>query len=260
MNRIFIFGLIVLMNLGVPSTATSAPSAKQICTKMIAEGRGGGMSLADCTCTHRVADAVLDDDIKALLFDAWFTGADNTAKLERLPKKARVKRQMRIMQKTLAANCPKAPATPKQMATAGKALALCTKAAPDWQKAQAGFRQAGYAPTRSKKMQSAAKRQRAIILENGAGVVVFLARSGKSNGCFVGVRGMTPKQAFDLAAPIAKSYRAVTNAELGQGLSKEVVEAWRVTNKTPKVFIAAHKQWDVLDVPGAAVSLIYDVK
>ena len=48
---------------------------------------------------------VLDDDIKALLFDSWYTGADNMSALEALPGRNRVELQMRKMDRTLKANC-----------------------------------------------------------------------------------------------------------------------------------------------------------
>lgn len=89
----------------VPGAAQAAPSASQTCKKMIADGRGGAMSQAQCECMYRVADAVFDDDIKALTFDSWYNGTNNMKALEKLPNRARVEKQMRTMQRSLKPNC-----------------------------------------------------------------------------------------------------------------------------------------------------------
>ena len=88
-----------------PNLVSAAPSANQICQKMISEGRGGGMSQSDCLCTYRVADAVLDEDVKSLLFDSWYSGTNNMKAIERLPKQGRVRKQLKTMQRSLKVNC-----------------------------------------------------------------------------------------------------------------------------------------------------------
>lgn len=88
-----------------PDTAVAAPSANQVCQKMISEGRGGGLSQNDCLCTYRVADAVLDEDIKSLLFDSWYNGTNNMQTMELLPNPRRVKKQLGTMQRSLKTNC-----------------------------------------------------------------------------------------------------------------------------------------------------------
>lgn len=98
------------VGLGVASAicagaAAAAPSSKQLCQKIIEAGRGIGQSVAQCQCSFRVADAVLDDDIKELMFDSWYTGANNMAALEKLRPKNRVKKQLRTYVKSLNANC-----------------------------------------------------------------------------------------------------------------------------------------------------------
>lgn len=85
--------------------AAAGPTAKEICKKMIAEGRNGGMTPEDCLCMHRVAENVLDDDVKALMFDSWLNGTNNMAALEALPRRGRVTRQMQKMQKTVEKDC-----------------------------------------------------------------------------------------------------------------------------------------------------------
>ena len=63
------------------------------------------MSQNDCLCIYRVADASLDDDIKALIFDSWYTGNNNLQALEQLPKPGRIEKQLKTMQRSLKTNC-----------------------------------------------------------------------------------------------------------------------------------------------------------
>jgi hypothetical protein len=72
---------------------------------MISDGRANGMSQKDCMCRHRVADAILDDDIKALLFDSWYNGTNNMAAIEKLPNRRRVEKQLKTMQRSIEPNC-----------------------------------------------------------------------------------------------------------------------------------------------------------
>lgn len=103
-SSIYIIAVAMAASMSV-TPAWGAPSANQICTKMIAEGRGGTLDQKACLCTYRVADAVLDSDVKALLFDAWYTGKDNMPALARLGNPQRVKKQLRTMQLSMKANC-----------------------------------------------------------------------------------------------------------------------------------------------------------
>jgi len=90
----------------VTGSANAGPSGAEICRKMIADGRGGDLDQSMCLCTYRVAVAVFDDDIKALLFDSWYNGTNNMSALEKLPGQSRVKKQFRTMKRTLKKNCP----------------------------------------------------------------------------------------------------------------------------------------------------------
>ncbi|WP_424969392.1 hypothetical protein [Dinoroseobacter sp. S76] len=85
--------------------AHAAPSAREICQKMIADGRAGGMDQAKCECTYRVADAILDDDVKTLLFEAWYTGKDNMQAVAQLPGQSRIRKQFKTMERSLEPNC-----------------------------------------------------------------------------------------------------------------------------------------------------------
>ena len=84
---------------------TFAQNAQQTCAKMEAEARLGPLTKAQCECTYAVALKVLDPDIQELLFDAWYTGANNMAKVEQLKPRARVERQFRTMANTLQRTC-----------------------------------------------------------------------------------------------------------------------------------------------------------
>ncbi|MFY0618598.1 hypothetical protein [Shimia sp.] len=82
-----------------------------------------------------------------------------------------------------------------------------------------------------------------------------------SRYCHVGLRNMTPQQSYNLAQPLVKKFNAKTNAEHGNGLSDQVVQAWRVQNVgPPTVTIGAYKTWPSNtgkwpETPGAAVTL-----
>ena len=72
---------------------------------MIADGRGGELNQEGCLCIHGVAVSVLDNDIKALLFDSWYNGTDNMQRVAELPRQGRVRRQFRSLQQEIRTNC-----------------------------------------------------------------------------------------------------------------------------------------------------------
>ncbi|WP_108128178.1 hypothetical protein [Gemmobacter caeni] len=92
----------ILLSVG---PAAAAPSGAEICKKMIREGRANGMDQRKCLCAHRLAEATLDDDITALLFDSWYRGVNNMSAIERLPNQSRVKKQIATMALTLETRC-----------------------------------------------------------------------------------------------------------------------------------------------------------
>ncbi|MDA7964991.1 hypothetical protein [Ruegeria sp.] len=89
----------------VPSVAFAEPTPQEVCQKMIEEDRSGDIVMEECLCTYQVADTVLDDDIKALLFDAWYTGNNNTEKMKALPNPKRINKQFKTMERTMRKNC-----------------------------------------------------------------------------------------------------------------------------------------------------------
>lgn len=105
-----------------------------------------------------------------------------------------------------------------------------------------GFRSAS-APDSVVRQQVANGGQRVVVpnvrFDNGDVIV----QAGMTY-CYVGLRNMTPTQSLQLGQMLANRYGALTNAELDQGLSDQVVQAWQVRNSSvPKVLIASHKTW-----------------
>lgn len=97
------------------------------------------------------------------------------------------------------------------------------------------------------------------VVSHDTGDVIVQASRGY---CYVGLRGMTPQQSYELAQILVTKFHATTNAENGDGLSDHVVQAWQVQQKgTANVLIAAHKTWPWdrgrwPSGPGAAVTLM----
>ncbi|WP_321830003.1 hypothetical protein [Thalassovita sp.] len=150
------------------------------------------------------------------------------------------------------------PASAQQFSEAQKAAAVCGRHAPNWVAASQSLKSIGYHETEDPRLASIQKSQRAVILEKtGTDVVVLLGASGGEGACIVGLEGMTPQQSLELAKPWVKTFGVRTNAERGQGLAKNAVEAWGTIEENRVVYIAAFKTWDVLDAPGAAARLLY---
>jgi hypothetical protein len=103
--RLIWLSALTILGLVQPAAADARPSGAEICKKMIADGRGGGMGQPECLCVYRIADTVLDDDLKALLFDSWLNGTDNMKAAENLSSRARVQRQMLKMQRMAKKDC-----------------------------------------------------------------------------------------------------------------------------------------------------------
>jgi len=85
----------------------------------------------------------------------------------------------------------------------------------------------------------------------------MLGSRGSEGACIVGLEGMTAQQSFELAQPWVRKFDARTNAERGQGLAENAVQAWGTLDDMRVVYISAYKTWDVLGVPGAAARLLY---
>lgn len=156
------------------------------------------------------------------------------------------------------------PAGANAFAEARKAVRACA-GLPDAKAMFDRFEAIGYrspeAPDSASRTNLPSGKTRIVVpaVSHDDGKVIVQAGAGY---CYVGLRGMTPQQSFLLAQSLVKRFGATTNAENGQGLSDNVVQAWRVQrNGTPAVLIAAHKTWPWdrgrwPSVPGAAVTLI----
>lgn len=147
------------------------------------------------------------------------------------------------------------PASSQQFSEAKSAAAVCGRHAPNWVAASAELKADGYVETKDPRLASV---RRAVILEkSGTDVIVLLGSEGKERACIVGLEGMTPQQSFELAQPWVQKFDAQTNAERGQGLAKDAVQAWGKIEENRNIFIAAFKTWDVLEGPGAAARLFF---
>jgi hypothetical protein len=87
------------------SGTLAAPSGEEICRKMLAEGRSGYVEETACLCVYEVSLNALDEDIRALLHEAWYSGADNTKELEALPNQSRIGKQMSAMRHMIFEEC-----------------------------------------------------------------------------------------------------------------------------------------------------------
>lgn len=88
-----------------PLALAAQPTAQSVCQKMQDEGRNGPFSLEDCKCTYHAADTVLDEDIKALVIEAWDTGNGTWDRIEQLPNPLRVERQLLKMERAMKKTC-----------------------------------------------------------------------------------------------------------------------------------------------------------
>ena len=152
------------------------------------------------------------------------------------------------------------PATPQRYAAALQAVNICSKL-PDTEAVMSGFEALGYKRTR-------------LVLTTYDGTVTSsdsinskstdLKIIASSEGCTIGLEGMTPEQSFQLAQPWVKRFGLVTNESLGQGLSPHAVQAWQFpTYPHTQILASAGKTWYVgsgvtSDVPGASVRLFYE--
>ena len=96
----------ILLGLAILAGPALAQTGAQTCAKMQAEDRLGPLSNAQCQCSYSVAEQVLDPDIRALLFDAWYNGNDNIAKMEQIKPQTRVRKQLKSMAAAIAKHCP----------------------------------------------------------------------------------------------------------------------------------------------------------
>ena len=149
------------------------------------------------------------------------------------------------------------PASSSQFRIAQTAVSICGQNFPGLESTASNLRAAGFQETQNPRFTGISSLQRFIIFEHpDASILVGLANRGQ-RVCLVGLEGMTPNQSFSLAQAWVKRYGATTNAENGQGLSSQVVQAWQSANLDRTVFIAALKSFPFFEKPGAAVRLTH---
>ncbi|KIC44587.1 hypothetical protein RA28_17000 [Ruegeria sp. ANG-S4] len=89
----------------LPQIALAAPTPQATCQVMVDTDPSGQITMEECLCTYQVADQILDDDIKELLFKSWYTGENVTDQLNALPNPKRVKKQFSRMERGMKQNC-----------------------------------------------------------------------------------------------------------------------------------------------------------
>jgi hypothetical protein len=140
----------------------------------------------------------------------------------------------------------------ENMVEASKAVDVCLQVGRAHQR-ETIFRQAGFVDAVFEDPERDIERLRELILIHpDSDVVVQIGKNGIGSGCLIVLKGMSPQQSHNLALPWVRHYNAVSNEELGQGLTPNAIQAWRSQGN---VFIAAYKTWDILEAPGAAVWL-----
>jgi len=150
------------------------------------------------------------------------------------------------------------PVPASQIRAASTAAKVCARHAPNWGQVEFALKSQGYSETDDDSLAAAAKRTKSVFLEDvNSDVVVQLGSSGSEAACLIGVPGLTPTQSYQLALPWVDQFDLLTNEERGQGLSAKAVQAWGRLDEERIVYVAAYKAWDVFEVPGAAVRLIY---
>lgn len=145
-----------------------------------------------------------------------------------------------------------------EMAKAREAVDVCMRTALPgaWDTRETMIRNAGYVDaTFANPDRDIDDLKGMVLIHPSTETVVHLGADGGRGGCIVGLKGMSPQQSYELALPLVEHFDAVSNTELGQGLTPNAIEARRFWGPGYPIFIAAYKTWDILEEPGAAVRL-----
>ncbi|UWQ76332.1 hypothetical protein [Leisingera sp. M658] len=97
--------LAALFTLTFAAAAAAAPGAEETCKALAARSQGEGLSMNLCTCTYKLADEVMDDDIKALLFQSWNDGIDRQEEADALKPRGRASKQFRKLERAVRKKC-----------------------------------------------------------------------------------------------------------------------------------------------------------
>lgn len=151
------------------------------------------------------------------------------------------------------------PASAQRYAAARQAVKICSRL-PDTEAVMRGFEALGYKRSR---LEFTTNDGRTIVSESINSQNTDLKIIASSQGCTIGLEGMTPDQSFQLAQPWVRKFGLVTNESLGQGLSPHVVQAWQFPRFAhSEILVSAGRTWHIgsglsSNVPGASVRLIY---
>lgn len=152
------------------------------------------------------------------------------------------------------------PANAQRYAAARQAVNICSKL-PDTEAVMRGFEALGYQRSRLEFTTNGGKK---LISESINSQSKDLKIIASSEGCTIGLEGMTPDQSYRLALPWVRKFGLVTNESLGQGVSPHVVQAWQFpTFPNSQILVSAGKTWHwdgavSSNVPGASVRLIFN--
>ncbi|MDX8351776.1 hypothetical protein [Cognatiyoonia sp. IB215182] len=150
------------------------------------------------------------------------------------------------------------PAPASRIAEGRKATNACVSNMPDTSRTEAALVSAGFAKTTEESTGAGSLNFANSYASSDGTVVATIGSQGQNEKlCLVRIAGMTPEQSLSLAQPWAQAYGAQTNAERGQGLARNAVQAWGSMENDRIVFIAALKNWRADDVPGGAVRMIH---
>ena len=139
------------------------------------------------------------------------------------------------------------------------AASTCARHMPDTTVINASLQARGFVDVTAKDVGEVDFGPSATIWQSGETYVLVGSRLNEK-ACIVGLKGMTPGQSLALAQPWVNKFGAISNADRGQGLANNAVQAWASLSGTPKVYIAAYKTWEFFDEPGAAARLLYRPK
>ncbi|MEM6638085.1 MAG: hypothetical protein AAF667_19615 [Pseudomonadota bacterium] len=151
------------------------------------------------------------------------------------------------------------PASAERFLAAQEAVGICTRF-PDAEAVLSGFEVLGYQRSRP---EFTTFDGRTFVLDFIDAQDMDLKVVASSEGCTIGLEGMTPDQSFQLVQPWVAKFGLVTNESLGQGLSPHAVQAWQAPMFPHSQILASAGRtwhWDgpiSASVPGASVRLIY---
>ena len=150
------------------------------------------------------------------------------------------------------------PAPDARIAEGERAAALCQQNMPNTAATETALISSGFVKGKEESTGAGALNF-ANSYTSADGTVVTTVGSQGSNEklCLIRIAGMTPEQSVTLAQPWVQEYGALTNAERGQGLSRDAAQAWGSVESDRIIYISAIKNWRADEIPGGAVRMIH---